>query len=264
MGVGLRPPHFQEIAKKPKGLCWLEVISENYLNEHERQQRLLKYRENFDIALHGVSMNIASVDDLNLDYFEKLKKLIDMIEPVRVSDHLCWTGAYKHNFHDLMPFPYNKKTLDQVAQKVNQAQAILNRELILENLSSYLKFEDSEMSEIDFMLELNKKTGCFFLLDINNVYVNATNHGFEALEELNKVPVNLVKQVHLAGFTEGEKFLIDTHSAPVHQEVWKLFENFYSKQSEIPYCLEWDADIPEFEIVYEELLKADSLVKRYA
>lgn len=264
MGVGLRPPHFHEIRKKPKGLAWLEVISENYLDEPLRQKNLLAFRKDFDISLHGVSMNIASADELSQEYFKKLKNLIDRIEPVRVSDHLCWTGAFTHRFHDLLPFPYNEKSLDWVSRKVNTAQDILQRELILENLSSYLRFDDSEMSEIDFMIELNKKTGCFFLLDINNVYVNATNHGFDPSSELAKVPKNLVKQVHLAGFSEGDKFLIDTHSNPVHDSVWKLFEEFYSTNPHIPYCVEWDDDIPDFSVVYDELIKAQKVIDYYA
>lgn len=261
-GLGFRAPHFTELLNKSSHIEWIEVISENYIGAKGlRIQRLESLREIYDVALHGVSLNIASESEINWNYLEKLKKLISRIDPIRVSDHLCWTGSYHHNFHDLLPFPYTLEMLKFISEKILKIQDYLGRELILENLSAYVGFDENEMSEYEFIRELHNRTGCFNLLDINNLYVNATNYGFDPYKELKHIPATMVKQVHIAGFSEGPGFLIDTHSKAVCDGVWGLFKEFYQTTRDVPFMMEWDAEIPEFPVLENEVKKGSLIIE---
>jgi hypothetical protein len=260
-GVGLRPQHYPYLLEnKPKIACWFEAVSENYMDTEGRPIQVLEQiRRDFPIALHGVSMSIGSAWGLDQDYLKSLKTLVDRIDPFIVSDHLCWTGLPDQNLHDLLPLPFTEQMLELLLERVQRVQDLLQRPILLENVSSYLSYQQSQYEEWAFLTELSQRSDCKLLLDINNIYVSSQNHGFKALDYLEAIPKDCVGQVHLAGFTEASTHLFDTHSKPVHSEVWGLFDRFISNASNIPFMVEWDDEIPEFPRLEEELLKAVKL-----
>lgn len=263
VGVGLRHSHFPELETRAKcDVDFFEIITENFLHTRGRPWRMLEHvRENHPIAMHGVSLSVASVDPLDLDYINKVAALANEIDPIIVSDHLCWTGGNAHNLHNLLPFPYTEEALDHVATRVHKVQEILGRSLTLENLSAYLSYNKNEMDEVEFMNRLCERTGCSILFDLNNLYVNATNLGFDAKTALARVNLKYVKQFHLAGHSDHGTHLFDTHSCPVQPPVWDLLGSIASKVGERPILVEWDEDIPEFDIVVAEAKKAKALVQ---
>lgn len=262
-GVGLRPTHYNYLEEKPDTVInWFEAISENYMDSSGRPKIMLKkIREDYPVALHGVSMNLASADPLDFNYLKRLKLLVDEIEPFHVSDHLCWTGKDARNLHDLLPFPHTNESLEHIVNKIDQVQNYLQRNILIENVSTYMTFKQTKWKEWDFLTEIAKRTDASLLLDINNIYVSAQNHKFDALEFIDNIPRNIVKQVHLAGYTDMGDFLFDTHSKPVYPEVWKLFSYFIKKNPHVPFMVEWDDDIPEFPIVENEVKKAIDIWK---
>lgn len=257
-GAGLRSAHYSELEqRKPCAIHWFEVVSENYIDSYGRPRHILmQLRKDFPIALHGVSMNLASAEGVNLQYLKQLKSLISEVEPFLVSDHLCWTGGSASNIHDLLPFPYTRESLQLVVKHIDQVQSFLNREILIENVSSYISFKDSEQSEQEFISEVARQTGCGVLLDINNVYVSAMNHAFDPKKYIDTIDTKYIKQVHLAGYSMHEGFLFDTHSHPVYPEVWDLFSYFISRSNQIPFMVEWDEDIPSLERLEQEMEKA--------
>lgn len=268
-GLGLRPQHVDEVLQHGSRAQWFEVISENYmgvpgLGHGYALARLEEVREQFPIIMHGVSMTIGSSEPLNLEYFNSLKKLIDIIKPTWVSDHICWTSSGIHNSYDLLPLPYNQETLSHLVDKVHQAQDLLGRQLVLENASTYLEFKSSDMTEWDFLKELVKKTDCGLLLDVNNVYVCSQNHGFDPYEYLRNIPWKNVAQIHLAGFTHKGDVLIDTHNRPVCDEVWDMLAFVYKEYGLTSTMIEWDSDIPDLNELEKELLKAIKLGEKHS
>lgn len=262
-GVGLRSTHFPYLETSPD-ICikWFEAVSENYMDSSGRPRIILnKIRERYPIALHGVSMNLLSTDGLNELYLQNLKLLIDEIEPFIVSDHLCWTGTKPSNIHDLLPFPYTEESLKIVCQNIDQAQSKLGRNLVIENVSTYMTFKQSEYTEWDFLIEVSKRTDAKLLLDINNIYVSSANHSFDPINYINAIPAEIVSQVHLAGYTDMGDFLFDTHSKPVYPKVWELFRLFIEKAPNVPFMMEWDEDIPAFPILENEVKKAIEIWK---
>ncbi|TGK01251.1 DUF692 domain-containing protein [Leptospira langatensis] len=266
IGIGLRKEHYPYLKQEaPVRVSWFEAITENYMDSKGKPLAMLeKVRENFPVALHGVSLSILGGTFPNPKYFERWRELIDRIQPFLVSDHLCWTEEGGNYLHDLLPFPFTKEFLDFAVERVDRVQEILGRKILLENVSTYLRFEQSEMQEWEFIRELALRSGCGLLLDINNVYVNSMNHGFSAEEYLRSVPWDRVGQIHIAGHTDTGEFLFDTHSRPVAQEVWDLFSRFSSKIKDLPILLEWDDDIPSFQEVEEEALKAEAILSKAA
>lgn len=258
-GIGLRPAHYPHLEKRPDTqLDWFEAISENYMDTHGRPLKMLELiRRDYPVALHGVGLSIASSEAVNFAYLQKLKKLIERIEPFIVSDHLCWTGTVSHQIHDLLPFPFTQDSFKLVSSKICQVQDYLGRSILIENVSSYLQFKNSEYKEWEFLADLAKKTGCQLLLDINNVYVNAINHKFDPQVFINTICPKSVGQIHLAGHTDTGTFLFDTHSKPVCSEVWTLYSQVIDHlDTPIPTLIEWDGDVPSFERVEEEAIKA--------
>lgn len=257
-GVGLRPTHYPYLLEKPETVVqWFEVISENYMDTEGRPLVVLeKIRKDYPIALHGVSLSIGSPDPVNLDYLSALKKLVNRIDPFLISDHFCWTGAHGENAHDLLPIPLDRTNLDRVVGKVNQVQDFLQKEILLENASAYISFQDSVIPEWEFNKEVANRTGCGLLLDINNVYVTSFNFGLDPYIYLDNVPINKVGQIHLAGYSDMGKYLFDTHSKPVNQIVWDLYQYFIKKCPNVPVMIEWDQDIPDFPVLEAELTKA--------
>lgn len=258
-GLGLRPTHYSYLEKnRPQLTNFFEVISENYFEtEGKPFTKLLEIRKKYPIACHGVSLGIGSSDDLNLVYLKKLKRLVEHIQPMIVSDHFCWTSQGGHYSHDLLPLPYTRETLNRVVRKIDQVQTFLGREILLENPSAYIQFPQNQMSEVEFVNEVTRQSGCGLLLDINNVYVSCTNFDWNAEHYLSQIRPESIGQIHLAGFTDMGKFLFDTHSAQVHDNVWNLYRNFVGRLKTIPVMVEWDDHIPDFPVYEQELKKAN-------
>ncbi len=256
-GVGLRHIHFPYLEKNSgHSVEWFEALLENYMGTFGRPYKMLeKIRADYPIAFHGVSLSIASSEELNFEYMKKAKDLYDNFEPFVTSDHMCWTGHAHSNLHNLLPFAYTKENLDFIASKVMKVQDFYAREMAFENLSAYFTSKKSTMSEAQFLNDLANKTGCKILLDFNNVYVNAINQKFEAKEFFETIEAKNVAQIHLAGFSDLGTHLFDTHSHPVHHDVWELFKE-YCHKFDVPILLEWDEDIPEFSVLEQELTKS--------
>ncbi|GLX79207.1 UPF0276 protein [Thalassotalea insulae] len=266
-GVGLRACHFtwlaQNILPEQTGVDWFEAITENILDHQGYARRLLfRLREHYPIVLHGVSMSIGSTDPINISYLTKLKKLEQELAPALVSDHLCWTGLQSVNSHDLLPMPLTNESLVHVTARIHQVQELLQRPLVLENPSTYMSFKQNEYQEWEFLSQLVASTGCQLLVDVNNIYVSSINHGFDAFEYLNGLPLSAVVQCHLAGATDMGEYLIDTHDKPVHSNVWQLYAALINACNRpISTLLEWDADIPAFPELVAELNLAKQVLK---
>ncbi len=260
-GVGLRATHYADWERGARGVSWAECITENYLDVGGRPRQMLELvRARMPLVLHGVSLSIAGTDPLDLAYLAAVKRLANDLEPAWVSDHLCWSSTGGQQLHDLLPIPYTEEALLHVALRVRQAQDFLGRPLVLENPSTYLAFAESTMTEWDFLAELAKRTDCGILLDVNNVYVSSRNHGFLPDDYLAGVPVQAVKQFHLAGHTDRGSHVIDTHDAPVADAVWALYAKAVARFGPVPTLLEWDASLPPFETVVAESQKAAAVV----
>jgi uncharacterized protein (UPF0276 family) len=259
-GVGLRAKHFGYILENRPGVDWFEIISENFMDSQGRPRYVLdQIAERYPIVMHGVSMSIGSTDPLNLDYLRKLKKLSDEIKAAWVSDHLCWTGVATRNSHDLLPIPYNEKTLAHVVERIGIVQDVLGRPLVLENPSSYVTFADSTIDEWTFLRAMAEESGCGLLVDVNNVYVSAFNHDWDAKAYLDAVPWEKVVQFHLAGHSNYKTHIIDTHDDHVIDPVWALYKKaceLVGGGGGVSTLLEWDANIPEFEVLHAEVMKA--------
>lgn len=262
MGLGYRAPFHDFLIEGHPEIGWVEVITENYLwDKGQRRQTLETLRSKYEVALHGVSLSLASPEDLDVRYLKELKSFADELQPVRVSDHLCWSSLGGHHWHDLLPFPYTEENLERIIKKVHLWQDILKRPLVLENLSAYALSNLSTMSECAFLSELSKRTSCQILLDVNNMVVNARNFGIDPFSELLNFSMDSIAQVHLAGFIEGKEFVIDTHSEPPHPATWELWRDVCARRSDIPFMIEWDSNIPAFEEVLGHLGTAERIRK---
>ena len=256
VGVGLRPKHYPYLENNPETTVeWFEAISENYMSSEGRPMQMLeKIRERFPVALHGVSLSIGST--LSGNHLAALKNLAERIQPFIISDHFCWGNTGGTYLHDLLPLPHNEESLSIVVDNLDRVQNFLGRTFTLENVSSYLTFRSSTMTEWDFITETARRSGCTILLDVNNVYVSSVNHGFDPYHFIDNIPVASVAQIHLAGYTDMGDFLFDTHSRPVTDPVWKLYEHTIAKMPEVPVLIEWDEDIPDFSRLEEEAARA--------
>ncbi len=257
LGVGLRARHYPYILEHQPNVDWFEIISENYMDSRGRPRYVLdQIAERYAVVMHGVSLSIGSTDPLDRDYLRKLRSLADGIGAKWVSDHVCWTGVSGINAHDLLPIPYNETTLRHVVERIEVVQDMLERPLILENPSSYITFAYSRMSEWEFLTRMTEQTGCGLLVDVNNVYVSCFNHDLDPVEFLKALPHERVVQFHLAGHTNCRTHLIDTHDGPVIDPVWELYRLAHELTGGVSTLLEWDASIPEFPVVHNEVLKA--------
>ena len=253
-GLGLRSQHYHDFLEKPQPVDWLEVISDNYMVDGGKPLAMLdSIRADYPMVMHGVSMSIGSLKGVDPEYLRKLKRLEQRIQPMWISDHLCWTGVHGRNLHDLLPLPFSEEALQVVTRNVEQVQDFLQRPLVLENVSSYVEFKESEMTEWDFLAEITKRAGCKLLLDINNIYVSAFNHGFSATEFIRGIPKQSVMQFHLAGHQNNGDHIIDTHDHPVCQDVWGLYREALGHFGFIPTMIERDDNIPELSELLDEL-----------
>lgn len=257
VGIGLRSLHYQYIINNKPDISWLEILSDNYLIKGGLPLYYLeKIRQDYPITCHGVGMSLGSSDPLNFDYLTRLKVLIDRIQPALISDHLSWISVNNHYLNDLIPFPYTDEVLKLLINKINQVQEFLGQQILIENPSAYISFTHSTMTEWEFINTLLKQAECYLLLDVNNLYVSAINQGFDPLIYLNNIPKNRVKEIHLAGYEIHKDYLFDTHGYPIHPPVWELYQKALEILGLIPTLIEWDTDIPEFDILMREANKA--------
>jgi uncharacterized protein (UPF0276 family) len=256
-GLGLRSEHYEDVLSQRPPLDWLEILTENYLVEGGRPLHYLdRIREHYPMVMHGVSMSLGSSDALDMNYLQRVKELARRVEPVWISDHLCWTGIDGVNTHDLLPLPYTQEAVVHVVNHIQQVQDVLGRPLLIENLSSYLTYEQSEMSEWEFLSAIVQAAGCYILLDVNNIYVSAYNHHFAAEDYLRGIPKDRVIQIHLAGHANHGDYIIDTHDSPVIQPVWDLYSKALQLWGPVSTMIERDENIPALDELLLEVLHA--------
>lgn len=256
-GLGLRTAHYADFATGVPDVDWLEILSENYLIEGGKPLHFLdSIRQHYPMVMHGVSMSIGSVNGPDLAYLAQLKDLMDRVEPLWVSDHLCWTGVHGRQLHDLMPLPYTDEALRLVVRNIDQVQTYLGRRLVIENVSSYVTYRSSHMTEAHFLAEVARQADCLLLLDVNNVYVSSINHGFDPLDFIDAIPPERVQQIHLAGHTHQGHLIIDTHDQAVADPVWALYRQACQRLGPVATMIERDDHIPPLPELIQELDRA--------
>jgi uncharacterized protein len=256
-GLGLRVDHYETIFNERPAVDWFEALTENYLVPGGKPlHHLMRIREHYPMVMHGVSMSIGSAAPLDRTYLDEVKALAQRIEPAWISDHLCWTGVAGKNLHDLMPLPYTDEALKHVASRVRTVQDILGRRILLENVSSYVSFRDSRLSEWDFLRTVAEEADCLILLDVNNIYVSSINHEFDPRDYLAAIPIERVQQIHLAGHQNHGDYLIDTHDYPVPDPVWALYADAVRRFGRVSTMIERDANIPPLAELLAELTAA--------
>ncbi|MHB1142584.1 MAG: MNIO family bufferin maturase [Sulfuricaulis sp.] len=259
-GLGLRPTHYETILNESPAVDWFEIISENYLIPGGRPLHYLdRIRERYPMVMHGVSLSIGAQDPLDREYLRQLRALAERVEPAWISDHLCWTGAHGLNAHDLLPLPYTEEALKHVAARVGEVQDFLGRRILLENVSSYVSYPESEMSEWEFLRQFAARADCLILLDVNNIYVSSVNHEFDPHEYLDAIPAERVWQFHLAGHRNHGDYIIDTHDEPVIDPVWELYAAAVRRFGRVSTMIERDDNIPPLAELLAELDRARSI-----
>ena len=262
-GLGLRVDHYEAILADRPEVDWFEALTENYLVPGGKPlDYLMRIRERYPLVLHGVSLSIGSTQPLDRTYLAQVKALAARVEPEWVSDHLCWTGIAGRNMHDLLPLPYTEEALANVVERVRTVQNILGRRILLENVSSYVSYRDSQVTEWQFLREIAERADCLILLDVNNIYVSSVNHEFDPLNYLNAIPIDRVQQIHLAGHENHGDYLIDTHDHPVPDPVWELYGAAVRRFGRVSTMIERDANIPPLEELCCELDAARQLAAR--
>jgi uncharacterized protein len=262
-GLGLRPEHYQDIADSEPDVDWFEILSENYMVPGGKPLAWLEqFAERYPLVMHGVSMSIGSVNPLDEDYLDGLKKLADRVKPHWFSDHLCWTGVDQLNMHDLLPLPYTEEALDHVAARIREVQDRIDRPFIVENVSSYVTYCDSALTEWDFLVALAERADCGILLDVNNIFVSGFNHDFDPKLYIDAMPIERVRQIHLAGHTNNGTHIIDTHDHSVVDDVWALYEYTCKRLGPVSTMIERDDHIPPLADVLSELDHAREIAAR--
>jgi len=267
-GVGYKPQHYSDILADPGPVAWLEIHAENYMGDGGRPLAQLRHlSERFAISVHGVGLSIGGETRLDPEHLARLKHLVGWLQPASFSEHLAWSTHDSHFLNDLLPLPYTQATLTRVADHIDEVQDVLGRRMLLENPSSYLAFEESTYSETDFLREVAKRTGCGLLLDVNNVFVSATNLQLDAHVYIDDFPLDKVGEIHLGGHDEdeddhGAPLLIDSHGAPVVDPVWTLLDHALAKSGPRPVLVEWDTDVPDWPVLADEARRADAALAR--
>ncbi|MDE2085596.1 MAG: DUF692 domain-containing protein [Xanthomonadaceae bacterium] len=264
-GIGLRAPHVSRVLNEKPRVPWFEVHSENLFAEggslHDAMARI---RADYPLSLHGVGLSLGSADALDIAHLRRLAKLVDRYQPALVSEHLCWSAVGGRHSNDLLPMPFTEAVVSLLVSRIGQVQDALGRELLVENISTYLRFRESDFTEWDFVAEVVRRSGCGLLCDINNIYVNSVNHGFDPLDYVRALPRAAVREIHLAGFTRKEELavplLIDTHSCPVSEAVWALYGEAVARFGPVPTLIEWDQDIPALEVLLAEAARAEEVL----
>jgi uncharacterized protein (UPF0276 family) len=259
-GLGLRSAYYQQILEQSPDVDWFEVVSENFMVQGGKALYYLDaIAERYPLVMHGVSLSIGGPHALDPDYLQQLRKLADRVQPAWISDHLCWSRGNAHQLHDLLPLPYTEESLEYIAGRVAQVQDVLQRPLVLENVSSYVRAASDDFSEWEFLAALSRVSGCELLLDVNNVYVSSRNHGFDAWTFIQSLPADKVRQLHLAGHSDYGDYVIDTHDHPVSDPVWALYQRTLEHFGPVATLLERDDHFPPFEALLDELQKAREL-----
>jgi len=262
-GLGLRTEHYQHVIEQKPQVDWFEILTENYMVPGGKPMHNLDViRADYEMVMHGVSLSIGSTDPLNKDYLKDLKQLIDRVQPHWVSDHLCWTSIDGSNSHDLLPLPYNEATINHIAERVRQVQDFLGQRILLENLSSYVTYNESEITEWEFFNEIAKRADCHVLLDINNIFVSAHNHNFDPIDYIKGMDGERIMQFHLAGHSYSGDMIIDTHDHDVCDPVWALYEEALKQYGAVSTMIERDDNIPEFTELRQELSIAEGIAKK--
>lgn len=262
-GLGLRVDHYEAVLADRPPVDWFEVLTENYLVPGGKPlDYLMRIRERYPLAMHGVSLSIGSTAPLDREYLRQVKALARRVEPEWVSDHLCWTGVAGRNTHDLLPLPYTREAVDHVVARVRTVQDVLERRILLENVSSYVSFRDAPLTEWQFLAEIAERADCLILLDVNNIYVSSVNHEFDPLEYLNAIPPARVQQIHLAGHEDHGDYLVDTHDHPVRGAVWELYASAVRRCGAVSTMIERDDRIPPLAELTAELEEARTVARR--
>jgi len=253
-GLGLRPEHYNEILSQAFAIDWFEILTENYFVQGGKPLYYLdQICERYPVVMHGVSLSIGSVDTIDDNYLKQVKQLAKRVNPAWISDHLCWTGVNSLNMHDLLPLPYTEEAIQHVVARINHVQDYLEQPILIENVSSYLTYKTAEMTEWEFLSAIVEQANCRILLDVNNVYVSSVNHQFNPIEYINNIPLNRVYQIHLAGHSQQGHYIIDTHDAPIVQDVWDLFYEVAKLLGPISTMIERDDHIPPLDELVKEL-----------
>lgn len=264
VGIGLRPVHYRAIRERLPAIGWLEAHSENYFGEGGQPLLYLeRFRQHYPLSLHGVGLSIGSADPLSQPHLQRLAQLCVRLQPFAVSEHLCWSSIDGRYANDLLPLPYTEESLVHVSRRVGEVQDALGRQILIENVSSYLEFEHSTIPEWEFLVEVARRAGCRLLLDVNNIYVSACNHGFDATEYLEAIPAELVSEIHLAGFDRYGEMLIDTHATEVAPAVWGLYREALERLGRKPTLIEWDTDIPPLDVLLGQANRAESILQEH-
>jgi len=262
-GLGLRTEHYQYVIDEKPNVDWFEILSENYMVPGGKPLHNLDViRADYEMVMHGVSMSIGSTDPINKNYLKALKQLIDRVQPHWISDHLCWTSVNGSNSHDLLPLPYNEETINHTVERIKQVQDFLGRQILMENLSSYVTYNESEMTEWAFFNEIAKRADCHVLLDINNIFVSAHNHHFDPIDYIKGMDSERIMQFHLAGHSYSGDMIIDTHDHDVCDPVWALYEEALKHYGAVSTMIERDDNIPEFVELRDELSIAEKIAKK--
>ncbi|MCG8314743.1 MAG: DUF692 domain-containing protein [Pseudomonadales bacterium] len=259
-GIGLRIPHIQTILRDSPEVPWFEVHICNFLRGGLNRQLLRLVGQQYPLSFHGVSMNLGGVDPLDLDYLQRLRRAVEEFMPFLISEHACFTAHQNQHFHDLLPVPYTKNALINMADRVDQVQNILGRQILVENVSRYFSYPQSEMCESEFLMGLCQRTGCGLLLDLNNAFVNQCNHGESVADFIAGLPLAAIGEVHLAGHTQQGDIMVDTHSQRVAAPVWQIYREFTELCPDVPCLIEWDSELPDFNCLNAERNKAQSIL----
>lgn len=265
-GIGLRSPHYSAFLERRPHVAWVEVHSENYFGEGGRALHYLeKIREHYPVSLHGVGLSLGSADELNWQHLKQLKDLMGRINPCLISDHLSWSSIHGQYLHDLLPLPYTEEALEHIVTRIQQVQDYLQKQILIENISHYVRFEQATMCEQDFFVAAVQRSGCGILLDVNNVYVNASNFGTDPMAFISALPGHLVQEIHVAGFTTAvinkKEILIDSHNRPIVPAVWDLYQQTIQLIGRKPTIIEWDTDIPTLDTLCLEAYRAEKIMR---
>ncbi len=263
-GVGLRSPHINEILRERPAIPWFELLADNHLVEGGLiPLQLDEICQHYPVTFHSVGLSLGSVDPLDLNYLSKLKKLMQQYEISWLSEHCCFTSFDGFHSHDLLPIPYSEESLFHIVKRISRTQDFLGKQILIENVSSYMSFAESTLDEVDFISEVARQSDCLLLIDVNNIYVNHINQGVDVIQYIDRLPYERIKEIHLAGFDDRGDYILDAHNNPVAQPVWQLYEKLIQHVPDVATLIEWDNDIPSLQRLMEEANKADVIANKY-
>lgn len=261
VGVGLRIPHLRHILSNRPDIPWLEVHSCNYLSPSPVRELLLRTAELYPISLHGVSLNLGGTDPLDESYLKALKQLMQETQAALVSDHICFTALNGRHYHDLLPIPFTQQAVNNLSERIQRVQDYLGREILIENATQYYQYAHNELTEAEFINQVCQSSGCQLLLDLSNAYINQQNHAIPIDTLLNHLAKGIVGEIHLGGYAQGELGLVDSHDHPISEPVWRLFEQVLPQFQDVPVLIEWDSQLPQFEILQQQQQRAHQILE---